>query len=139
MLIRKHTLSELQPLIATIAALYHMGEKLTITTNAGWFSPETTNFSALWKSADSAHEFTRTTWDVKQISAATEAWRAILHLLRYEPRGRLTWRGCLNPALTFSGLHAKSNWTWNKIYSCSSKCLGDFLADHETKHSYAYL
>ena len=35
--VRKHALSELQPFIDTIAALYHMGEKLTITTNAGWF------------------------------------------------------------------------------------------------------
>ena len=35
MLVRKHALSELHSLITTIAALYHMGEKLTITTNVG--------------------------------------------------------------------------------------------------------
>ena len=85
-----------------ITALYRMGEKLTITAHAGWYSPETTNFSLKRKSADSTHEFTRTSRDVRQISAATEAWRPLLRLLRYEPRGHLTWWGCLNPVLTFA-------------------------------------
>jgi len=40
MLVSKHALSELQPLIATIAALYHMGEKLTITIKQGDFNPK---------------------------------------------------------------------------------------------------
>ena len=44
MLVRKHALSELQPLTATIAAIYHMGEKLTITTNAGDFNPKSRTF-----------------------------------------------------------------------------------------------
>ena len=43
-LVRKHVLSELQSLIATIAALYHMRQKITITIKRGDFNPKPRTF-----------------------------------------------------------------------------------------------
>ena len=43
MLVRKQALSELRPLIATIAGLYHMG-KITITIKRGDFNPKPRTF-----------------------------------------------------------------------------------------------
>ena len=44
MLVRKHALSALQPKIAIIAGLYHMGEKLTITIKRGEENPKPRTF-----------------------------------------------------------------------------------------------
>jgi len=44
MLVRKHALSELQPIIAIIAALYHMGERLTTTIKQGEDNPKPRTF-----------------------------------------------------------------------------------------------
>ena len=46
MLVSKHAVNELQPLIATLTALYRTGEKNNNNHNAGWCSSETTVFSA---------------------------------------------------------------------------------------------
>jgi len=85
MLVRKHALGELQPLIATIAALYHMGEKLTMTITQVILTQKYELFSK-WKSAD--RQFTRTSRDIRHISAASETWRTLLRLFAYEAGGQ---------------------------------------------------
>ena len=79
----------------------HTGEKTHNNNNTWWFSPETIHFSPQWKSADSEHEVTHTSRDVRQTSLATEGWRALLRFPARKPPGHVTWQGWINPGLTF--------------------------------------
>jgi len=80
------------------------GRKNYNNHNARWCSPETTILSPLWNSADSEDEIARTRREVRQTSPATEAWNALLCLLRYEPRGHLTCPAKILPGLACQGL-----------------------------------
>jgi len=86
MLVRKHALSELQLLIATIAALYHMVEKLTILIKRGDFNPKPRTFLHSRK-VQTARTRLRAPVEMSG-KYRPPAWRALLRLFTQEPGGQ---------------------------------------------------
>ena len=95
MLVRKHALSELQPIIATNTALYHTKKELAITITSGDF-----HLKPLMVKCRQ-----RAVW---QTGAATDVWRALMRLPACEPRGHLTWLGWLHPELAIQ--------VWDRVF-----------------------
>ena len=77
MLVRKHALNELQLLIATTTALYHTGEKLTITITQGEFHPQPQTFHLSGKMETAS---TSLQTPVEKSDNISSYWRALVLL-----------------------------------------------------------